>query len=313
MDPLLTISAEAGFFTRQEAKAAGYADKQITRVVRAGTWHRIRRGAYVLTDAWRAMTATQRHRVRASAVLRSLGPCVALSHTSGVVRHDIECWGLNLDRVHVTRLDGGPGRIEGDVVHHEGFCADDDVTEVGGEKVLRAERCVLEAASRTRQEVALCLFNSGLRNERFDEEALATTYRLMEHWPFMHRVAHCVELADARSGSVGEDRGLFLFDMLGIPAPELQYEVRRPDGAIAGISDWAWPMLGVLGEFDGQVKYGRLLRPGQEPGDAVFAEKRREDELRELTGCRMFRLVWNDYDTPQATGTRIRRVLRLAS
>ena len=29
-----------------------------------------------------------------------------------------------------------------------------------------------------------------------------------------------------------------------------------------------------------EIKYGRLLRPDQSPGDVVFEEKRREDELR---------------------------------
>ncbi|MDN5916403.1 MAG: hypothetical protein L0I76_15095 [Pseudonocardia sp.] len=29
----------------------------------------------------------------------------------------------------------------------------------------------------------------------------------------------------------------------------------------------------VVGEFDGKIKYGRSLRPGQDPGDVVFEEK----------------------------------------
>src|SRR3712207_8138753 len=32
--------------------------------------------------------------------------------------------------------------------------------------------------------------------------------------------------------------------------------------------------------FRSKVKYGRLLKPGQDPGDAVFEEKRREDAMR---------------------------------
>ena len=55
-------------------------------------------------------------------------------------------------------------------------------------------------------------------------------------------------------------------------------------GIVVGVADMAWPEHGVLGEFDGKVKYGRLLLPGESPGDAVFREKRREDEMRRLTG-----------------------------
>lgn len=311
MDPLRTITAQSGFFTRAEAKNAGYADRQITQMVRRRAWHRIRRGAYVFTDEWARLDDVGRHRIRSSAVLRSLGDAVALSHVSGVVRHGIDCWNLPLERVHVTRLDGGPGRIEGDVVHHEGFCTDDDVVMVANERVLRPERCVLEAASRSDAETAWCLLDSGLRAGGFDRPTLERAYAVMEHWPFMHRVAPFVPLADGRSGSVGETRGRWLFRCHGIPTPELQFEVRRADGSIAGITDWAWPECRAFGEFDGELKYGRLLRPGQEAGDVVFEEKRREDELRELTGLTMIRLIWSDYDRPMETVRRVQRVLRL--
>ena len=58
-----------------------------------------------------------------------LGSRVALSHVSGVIDWDIPTWGLDLSRVHVTRLDGGAGRLEGDVVHHEGLSLDHEVVE----------------------------------------------------------------------------------------------------------------------------------------------------------------------------------------
>lgn len=300
------------FFTFAEALGAGYARRDVTRLVRAGVWLRIRRGAYVYADTWAALDEVGRHRVRCSAVLRSLGDAVCLSHISGVVRHGIDLWGSPLDKVHVTRLDGGPGRIEGDVVHHEGFWTDQDVVEVDGQKVMRAERCVLEAASRSNPEVGLCLLDAGLRREAFSQAALRDRYSLMQHWPFMHRVAALVPLADGRSGSIGESRGRWLFARFGLPAPVLQYAVHRPDGTLIGLTDWGWPDHGVLGEFDGRVKYGRLLRPGQQPGDAVFEEKRREDELREATGARMIRVVWDDYSRPRETAARFARALRLA-
>ncbi len=48
----------------------------------------------------------------------------------------------------------------------------------------------------------------------------------------------------------------------------------RPAGTAVGTTDFGWPDRRTVGEFDGRVKYGRLLRPGQTPGDAVVAEKR---------------------------------------
>lgn len=309
----MLIAEQDGYFTRAQALEAGLTDREIRGRVRSGEWIRIRRGAYVVAAHWNTCDPVQRHRIRARAVLRSLGPAVALSHVSGVIAHGIDTYGINLDRVHVTRLDGGAGRIEGDVVHHEGFWLDADVVEIEGMRVLRAERCVLEAASRSSDEVALCLLDSGLRAGAFDKEQLASTYAIMRHWPFAHHLATPVDMADGRSGSVGESRGRWFFHAFGLPAPELQVEVRRADGSLVGITDWAWRDLNVYGEFDGAVKYGRLLRPGQEPGEVVFGEKHREDEIREITGASMFRVIWTDYDRPKLLQSRLERILRIAS
>jgi hypothetical protein len=64
----------------------------------------------------------------------------------------------------------------------------------------------------------------------------------------------------------------------------------------------------TVGEFDGKVKYGRLLRPGQELGDAVYAEKLREDAIR-AEGCEVVRRTWRDLDAFTAV-SRLRDRLR---
>ena len=156
MDPLRVLTQEDGFFTRQEAESAGYDDRAVARMVGAKVWTRFRRGFYAFTDEWKLLDEVGRHRVRCRAVLRSLGSVVALSHVSAVIAHGIDVWGIPLDRVHVTRLDDGAGRIEGDVVHHEGKCMDGDVVEVDGIPATTEGRSELAAGSRTSREAALC-------------------------------------------------------------------------------------------------------------------------------------------------------------
>jgi hypothetical protein len=68
----------------------------------------------------------------------------------------------------------------------------------------------------------------------------------------------------------------------------------------------------VVGEFDGRVKYGRLLRPGQGPGDAVFEEKRREDAIRD-EGWGVVRWTWSDLAVPERLDERLRRALQRGS
>jgi hypothetical protein len=84
-------------------------------------------------------------------------------------------------------------------------------------------------------------------------------------------------------------------------------------GVLVGVTDMVWEEHRLLGEFDGRVKYGRLLRPGEEPGDAVFREKRREDELRRLTDFSMVRLTWADLYRGAETAARIRRLMLRAA
>lgn len=121
-----------------------------------------------------------------------------------------------------------------------------------------------------------------------------------------------VEAADGRSESVGESRSRAVMLQLRLPMPELQAEVRRPDGVLVGRCDFGWSEARLLGEFDGRVKYGRLLRPGQNAGDVVFAEKRREDALRDQDWG-MVRWVWSDLDAPLVFGRRITERLRRAA
>jgi hypothetical protein len=61
-----------------------------------------------------------------------------------------------------------------------------------------------------------------------------------------------------------------------------------------------------VGEFDGKIKYGRLLRPGQDAGEVVYAEKLREDALRD-TGLSVVRWTWQDLETFDEVATRLRR------
>ena len=115
-----------------------------------------------------------------------------------------------------------------------------------------------------------------------------------------------LRLADGRAESVGESRARYLCWSQGLPRPEVQYQVFDASGRLVGTTDMAWPHLGMLVEFDGRIKYGDLLKPGQQASDVVFAEKQREDLLRRITGFAMERLTWDDLARPVATARRIR-------
>ncbi|HET6625179.1 MAG TPA: type IV toxin-antitoxin system AbiEi family antitoxin domain-containing protein [Nocardioidaceae bacterium] len=313
MDALRVIARTYGVFLRSEARDFGYDDRAVKAAIRAREWVRVRRGAYTFRDVWESTDDVGRHRILARAVMRSLGGAVALSHVSALAEHGIAIWGMDLSRVHVTRLEGGAGRTEKDLVHHEGLCLAGDVMERDGLRLMAPGRAVIEASSLATAEAGIVSTDSALHLGLVDPDELDARLHAMGRWPYMQKVHVVLRFADGRSESVAESRSRHLFWRQGLPAPELQFYVYDEQGALIGITDFAWPEHGLLGEFDGKVKYGRLLKEGEEPGDAVFGEKRREDLLREVTRWAMIRLVWADLFYPAKTAARIRRLMARAA
>jgi hypothetical protein len=282
-------------------------------MMRSRLWHRIRRGYYTFSDIWQTLDPVDRHLVSCRCVLDSLGPGTALSHVSGALAHGLDVWNVPLDRVHVTRPDGRSGRTEAGVVHHEGTMVSHDLVEVAGMPVLTPVRCALETGTLTNGEGALVVLDNLLNRELADPDQLFQQFEEMAAWPSTRHLHIPVRMAHAKSESAGESRGRWLFWIFGLPAPRCQHEVFDENGILAGTCDWAWPENHQLGEFDGQVKYGRLLKPGQDPGDVVFAEKQREDRLREITGWSMVRITWGDFQRPRVTAERVRHLLNRAA
>lgn len=306
------MALATGFFTRQDALAVGHDDKSIRRALKARVWVRIPAGAYTFRDLWPAAVADQ-HRVTGRAVARRLGPRAALSHTTAALEHGLRVWDADLTRVHVTRLDGGAGRTEAGVVHHEGLTLLTDLASVDGRIVMAAPRAAIETASLLSTEAAVVVLDSVLQLRMCTSDELQATYSLLQTWPGMQSTQVAVRLADGRAESPGESRTRYLCYAHDLPAPELQYDVFDSAGRLIGTTDFAWPAYRLLGEFDGEVKYERFLRDGERPGDAVFREKRREERICEQLGWRMVRLVWADLHAPGATAARLRRLLRAAA
>jgi hypothetical protein len=312
-DRLRSIERDHGVFLRSELLDLGYDDKMIRIAIRAGEWVRVRNGAYCFRDTWAAAEAVARHWIRARAVMRVMEGRVALSHISSLVAQGVPVWGADLSMVHVTRLDRGASRRECNVHHHKGRLKDDDLIQRGGLLMTVPPRAVLEAGTLSSVESGLVSTDGALHLGLVTPDELARGYEVMSQWPGAQTLQLVLRLADARSASPGESRSRYLFWSQGLPAPDLQFDVRDENGVLIGTCDFAWPAHRLLGEFDGKIKYGRLLLPGQTPGDAVFAEKRREDRLREATQWSLIRFVWDDLGRPVATGRRLAQSLGRAA
>jgi hypothetical protein len=193
------------------------------------------------------------------------------------------------------------------VTYHEDTWDPDDLYAKDELLVLGPETCALGAASLTDTASGLVILDSVLDLNAGTPESLFAAYARRERWPFSNRLQITIRLTRRGAQSVGETLGRHLMWQQHLPEPQLQFKVYDEHGVLVGITDFAWPEYGLLGEFDGRIKYGRLLKEGQTASDVVVREKEREDRLREVTRWLMIRYTWGDLFIPEVTAARTRR------
>jgi hypothetical protein len=293
---------------RPELLAAGFTDGEVQRLRRAGVLSPIRRGAYLPGGDPRLADPVARHAL----LVRSTVPRAAwnsvVSHISAAVLHGLPVWGVPLSRVHVTRDGSGGGRVDHCLHVHVAPLDAEEVVEIDGIAVTSLARTVVDLARSVGFEEAVVVADAALA--RSDPPDLEEALDRAAGWRGAPAARRAVAFADGRSGSVGESRSRIAIAAAGLPPPVLQLEIRAARGRLVGYTDFGWPAYRTVGEFDGQIKYGRLLRPGQEPGDAVFAEKVREDRIR-ASGLTVVRWTWSEIPRFEAVAERLRRAFEV--
>jgi hypothetical protein len=287
--------------TRKQVLDSGISDDEISRFVREKEWITIRRGAYIQRDTWEEMSAEDQHRAKAHAVALRLRMPFAFSHISAAVLLGLPMWDVDLGTVHVTRPIGGSTRREADLWQHVCGLADEEITDTFGLPVTSAERTVIDTARTVGFESAVAIADAALHTGKTSKDELLARLNEMRDWPGARSAGRVVEFADGRAESVGETWARIVIDAVGMPRPELQVALPTGDRV-----DFLFREYLTVAEFDGRHKYGRLLKPGEEPGDVVWREKRREDRIRSQ-GYQVVRLVWADLHSPELVAARLRR------
>lgn len=277
---------------RSQLLALGRSDADLGRLTRSGDLQRIRRGAYgpAATEEW---SVEDRHRQLIAATLPQLRREGVLSHGSAAVIHGLPVWSGAVAQVHLTRTRTGQvggGRTRRHVALHAGCLDVGSTADVDGHCVTSLARTVIDLARTRPFEQAVAAADKALA-AGLPPATLDAELEQAGGYPGVNRARKVVSFADARSESAGESVSRVRLALVDVPVPTLQYEVAGADGNLVGRTDFAWPEAGTLGEFDGRCKYGRLLRPGQDPAEVVYAEKLREDLLRDL-GWQVVRWTW---------------------
>lgn len=291
---------------RVEALRDGWTDDDIARYVRNGTWARLRRGAYVPGEL--PVRLATRHRLLVETTVGALRRPAVVSHQSAAVLLGFPLWNVPFQKVHVTRRPPASSEVSGVLRCHVARLRDDEVVQVGGFDVTDPGRTALDLARSLPFEPAVVVLDAALHLGLVTAENLRGRLLDIVGTPGSRAAARAIAFADHRSESVGESRSRVVLHSLGLAPSCLQREIRSPSGLLVGRADFSWDRQRVVGEFDGRIKYGRLLRPGQDPGDAVFAEKQREDAMRD-EDWGVVRWVWSELLAPRRLGARVQAAL----
>lgn len=319
-----------GLVSRAELLARGYTDDEVRRLRLRGELTTLRPGAYLDADDDRLQDPTARHGLAVRAVLPRLGSGAVVSHISAAVLHRLPVWAVPLDLVHVTRDRQSGGRRSRCLHLHAAALDADEVVLIDGVWVTSLARTIADLARTLPFAQAVVIADAALHRglwARADRgrgardrctsddrnpghgltlDELSVAVERAANRRGNTRARRVVTFADGRSESVGESRSRVGFSRFGIPVPALQREVWSAQGRLLGRVDFLWEEAGVIGEFDGRAKYGRLLRPGQDPAEVLWQEKRREDALRD-TGRGIARWYWDELATFEVVATRVRR------
>jgi hypothetical protein len=298
-----------GALFRYDAIHRGITDNELRTDARRGDLTSVNRGLYVPTSALACLSVRDRHLLDVRATLQRSSSEVVVSHQSAALVHGFEMWSPDLRVVHVGSSRARSGQKTTRRHLHADGLTDEDITVVDGMRVTTPARTIADLARVLSFEKAVCVGDSGLRRSSVSTQDVTDA---LGRSSTRGRTAarRAVEFMNPLAETVGESRSRVYIHRHGLPIPELQVALLDPHGRFLGRPDCLWEDEGVIGEFDGMVKYSKYLRNGETPGDAVEREKRREDELRSY-GWMVVRWTWADLATPRAA-IRIARAIETA-
>lgn len=286
--------------TLEDWRDQGRTRTQLEAALREGSLVRLRRG---VVAEFQEADRTAMHRLKIEAAAPFLGPGTYFAHESAAVLHGLPLLSSRLDDVVVVRTAGGHGTITRTLHARRTQVGAGDVLEVAGFPVTSLFRTTCDLTRRLPFPEAVMVADAALRC-RLDRGELLQG---VVGGRGCRMAAAALEFADARSESPGESLSRVRIHRAGLPAPTPQVELLDEFGNLMARVDFWWGAEGVVGEFDGLVKYGKLLRPGQTAEDVIDAEKSREQALV-AAGCRVIRWTWRDLWTGEVEH-RLRQAL----
>lgn len=267
--------------SRKSLLAGGHTPTEIRQQLRSGELVKLRRGAYEHRDLLDVEPeARHRQQIRACSIQSDY----PVSHASAVALHGLPVVDCDLSEVHVTRLGPGRGgnRHRGTRQVHSSALDLASCTTVDGIPVTTVARSVVDLARTGRRRAAVTAADAALQRKLCTVDEIEGVLESVAGRPGVTRAREWLDLCDGRSESPGETWTRLVLEDAGWDASALQISIYDERGRFVGRADGGFPELGIVWEFDGLTKYGKLLRAGESALDAILREKRRESEMVEL-------------------------------
>lgn len=266
------------FFTLDQALVAGLTAEQVRYRLESGRWEHVGRGAYRRTD-WADEENDHFERRRRDHVHRAIAAAkrnrgTIIGYESAATVQAMPLWNPVPDHVTLlvsrTQFNGRRNRL----VLRQLEIPPADVIVVDGVSITSPARTWLDVARTRDLADALAAGDAGLRAGLFTRDDLQSALIRAEGTRGCRHAALALKHVDGVRESPGESGSWAYFVDHRLELPECQVELRDSSGRLVARVDFRWKGARVVGEFDGRLKY--------EAADDVYAEKRREDEIRAL-------------------------------
>ncbi|MEJ1087725.1 hypothetical protein WDU99_05290 [Microbacterium sp. Mu-80] len=265
---------------------------------------------------WNELWWEGQHLLRVLAVhAASPGSGPVFTHASAAV-----LWGLPLYRMGEVPVQAlvdsrRHSRVIAGVIRRDMQVADDDVVEIEGMRVTSLMRTVMDVARASAFATAVGCADAALRRVAVDGYVVdADAERQWRSDAFalaapglrgVRQARRVIEFADGRAQLPGESVSRVHLHALGFSHYDLQVPVTGAMGDQYWL-DFAFPRSRTFGEFDGEGKYtDQALRGTASAHEAVLKEKRREDDVRGVTGWRFARWGHEHIRTADLLGARL--------
>ena len=273
----------------------------VRRLVSDGVLVRLRRGILVGCCVVERAAVDRRsaHGLRLRTLLTVYDDCVAGAESAALLLG----WPLlDLPSRPVLLRAAGAWRGGDDVRVRIAHLPDHHIVELDGIRCTVPARTVVDIARSASFRQAVVVGDAAVARVCTEAELHAMLDECSE-WADLGKARKAIPFFDARAESPLESVSRAIMHEYDVPPPDLQHEIHLDSQTYR--ADFYWKQTRTIGEADGRAKYS--MDPDRTPEEVVYAEKVREDNLRD-EGHPFVR--WNYRQMLHQTEVTIGRIMR---